>query len=463
MKSLLKFWPFLFILVGHWILLQSITFTAWPEMLSYPYLISQGFTFYKDVVIPYPPLLIILLEYYFKFAGFSPLSLQWFTWCELLVTDLIIGLCFIQVLKNIKLSFLALAAYVVCQSVLDGNMLWFDIFLVFPLSIMVLAMLRWMNTQNRIWLGIVVVSFLMATMIKQTAILYGLPILFIYYKTAKKSILNDGLMSLVLLILTWGTLLTVLLFQGSLTDFWRWNFWYPLTSWSKFPGYVDFQITRKQSLILISLTTILGTSLLGRWRLLHSSQFWFFMISLVIALLSVYPRFSFFHLQPALFFTFILIVESLSFLKPTQKYGVIIGVILVSLVIVGLQWKFVYHSGELRFRNDGQIQSLVRPGQTIFLLGPYSSNYVYSATLPPKPWVDTFGWYQEIPGVQEEVLRGWSMQKPELIVWQQPMPGEWYQLGSYQPQQLVSFMKQHYVQSKELGNGLTVWIPKLSK
>ena len=82
------------ILIGilHLLTLSQLTFTAWPEMLSYPYLISKEFIPYKDFIMPYPPGLVFILSTVFNIFGFSLIVLKTFTWILILLIDLMIFL-----------------------------------------------------------------------------------------------------------------------------------------------------------------------------------------------------------------------------------------------------------------------------------------------------------------------------------------------------------------------------------
>ena len=95
-------------------------------MLSYPYLFSNNFLPYKDFVIPYTPLLVVILSFVFNIFGFSTEVLKILTWVILLINDLIIFLILKQISKKDLLNLFILAIYIFLSSFLDGNMLWVD-------------------------------------------------------------------------------------------------------------------------------------------------------------------------------------------------------------------------------------------------------------------------------------------------------------------------------------------------
>jgi len=50
----------------HIVLLLTLKFTAWPEMLLWPYLLIKGYMPYSDIAIAHTPLLILKLAIVFR-------------------------------------------------------------------------------------------------------------------------------------------------------------------------------------------------------------------------------------------------------------------------------------------------------------------------------------------------------------------------------------------------------------
>ena len=142
------------LLALHLLLLLNVRFTAWPEMLSYPYISSNGFKLYTDFVYPYPPLLTILLTGFYKVLGFNIVSLKVVSWLFVLGADVFLFSIAKKILKKETTSFLLLVPYIFLQSFLDGNMLWFDNALILPLAGSFYFLLNWLKTQkplNLLW------------------------------------------------------------------------------------------------------------------------------------------------------------------------------------------------------------------------------------------------------------------------------------------------------------------------
>ena len=70
---------------------------------------------------------------------------------------------------------------------------------------------------------------------------------------------------------------------------------------------------------------------------------------------------------------------------------------------------------------------------------------------------DNFGWYLEIPGVQEEIITRWEGNPPDTVIWRTPSKGNWHDLGTYQPAKIVNWISENYMKEKELQPEIWVW------
>ena len=64
----------------HLFLLTQFKFTAWPEMLLWPYLSIHNLLPYRDIAVAHTPLLIAALSITYKIFGVGILQLKIFTW-----------------------------------------------------------------------------------------------------------------------------------------------------------------------------------------------------------------------------------------------------------------------------------------------------------------------------------------------------------------------------------------------
>lgn len=451
------------LLVLHILLLSRLTFTAWPEMLSYPYLFVNGFSLYKDYIMPYPPGLVFLLSGVFQTFGFSVEVLKVLTWSLILIEDVLLYLILRKVLGRIgHVSLIFVGVFILLQSFLDGNMLWFDFAMVIPLLISFWFGLKWLENFKLRELFLMGIFLGIAILIKQTAGIYLLGLgIFIWGIRGIGGIREIGVIGVGVLTLV-ALLPSYLLTENSLTSFWNWALLYPLTEWSKFPGYVNFLVTPKYILITLLLLAPLSGIFFNFTKLIKDRIFILSLIFLIAALIAVYPRFSFFHLQPATAFAVLLFARIFSQTQKDLKVFYLGGIFIICVVISALLYKSQIGNG-IRFYsdNDKRISQAIiantNEGERVYLLGLNSSQYVFTKRLPPRNWSDNFGWYLEIPGVQEWTIEGLKKNPPEKVFWKIPSEGEWYDLGSYQPKEITNFIRQNYLLTGKIEEGIEIW------
>src|SRR5690349_12037451 len=155
-----------FILISiHLILLLKLRFTAWPEVFSFPFLFNNGFRLYSDFVHPYPPLLTVLLSLLYKISGYQIIALKSFTYVLIALSDYFIFKIALNSYKQLKIAVLSVISYIIFQSLLEGNMLWFDTALTLPL---ILAYYFYINKRGKE----MSLALVIALLIKQTALIY---------------------------------------------------------------------------------------------------------------------------------------------------------------------------------------------------------------------------------------------------------------------------------------------------
>src|SRR3989304_5291084 len=115
------------LLLIHLLLLTNTRFTLWPEMVVYPYLLNNGFSLYKDIINPYPPLMVGFLSIFSKISGYHPIPFQILTWLMILVTDLSIFFVTQKLFKNFSQALLSTLFFVILSVPFLINGLWFDL------------------------------------------------------------------------------------------------------------------------------------------------------------------------------------------------------------------------------------------------------------------------------------------------------------------------------------------------
>lgn len=434
-------------------------------MFSYSYLRNSGFLIYKDMIHPYPPLLTMALSYLYAFFGYSLTALKVFTWSLFIFNDVVIYLLVKKITGKFGYALISLLFYVLTQPFLEGNMLWYDVASLSPLLTGLYFGISYFDkkkTADLFWTGLFLT---IAVLIKQTAGLYfvGLITVLLLNKTKVRSIINLFIGPLILGV----PLLVRLIQEKALGDFVNWVFYYPFTFWTKFPGYVRMDISRNSILtLLILFIPVFVLILFNLKRLFKDKNILLPLIFFLFGLVCVYPRFSFFHFQPALGFLSVLIGITLFKLK-LKKSLVVIGslvyllflLMIVKPVIVrdwGEEPRFM---GKVDLENAKIISDIVKENK-VYLLGLNSSLYTLSETLPPKRWFDNYGWYLEVPGVQEEILGRWQLDLPKYIFWKNPDTGPSYEIGVYQPAKIASFIKANYNMKGKPMEGVALWVLK---
>lgn len=444
----------------HLFLLANVEFTAWPEMFSFPYLKNNGFFLYKDMIHAYPPFLTLLLAYYFKIVGFGLTQLKVFAWSMILVNDLLIFLCLKSLTKNDLKAASGTLFYVLLQPILEGNMLWFDTALVTPLLFALYFLIISVKDgfRKNSYLFISGVFLGIAILTKQTALVFLLfTILFL--------ILNKVSFKKLLVIMTGPLLLSSLLFirlfqEDALLGFWNWTFYYPATYWTNFPTYVKLTLSKKELAVILLVFSPLA--FLSIKSFLRKNKFLILLLLFLgSGILAVYPRFSFYHFQPALATAAIFAGYTLMISKK-YSFRYLFGAALIIFILI-LPTTVRAWQKEARFFGEAdkslaeQIERLEVNEDPIYLLGLHSGLYVLTRKLPPKPWVDNFGWNFEIPSLQEEVINKWKENPPTAIFWKAPEPGNWYDLGTYQPQKITEWIKKNYTMEGEIEKDISIW------
>lgn len=448
-----KIYLFFFLLVGiHLFLLTTLQFTAWPEMVSFPYLINHGFITYKDMVHAYPPLLIDILSVLYKLFGYKIFVLKALGWSGFVASDILIYLILKKIVKSERLILIGIFIYILLQPILEGNMVWPDLFMIpFLLGGLLLIL-----NKKYFWSGII---FAFALLTKQTAILY-IVFSIIYVVLAEKSLVK--LSNFVLGGVIVGAPFLITLFsQKSLIDFINWTMIYSSQYWTKFPGYVQLSPTLRENLILFFLFLPVAYSVFKSSKKKFGDKYFLILFAFLISgIFGVYPRFSFFHLQPAIAFLVILIIYLADSFKFNSYY-----LLFIPLVILVINFRSLSF-GRTRFWENSDlvlaqtIQNETPNGRPMYLLGLNSNLYSFSGRLPNKPWLDNFGWYLEIPGIQELVINSFKENPPASIFWQTPQDGNWYDIGTYQPKMISDWIKKNYVIKKEIQKGIWEWVKR---
>jgi len=400
------------ILIVQMFLLSKIEFTAWPEMSLWPYLILKGWLPYRDFAIVHTPFLIFLLSFFNKIFGVGILQLKFFTWLFIIFSNLTLFFV-VRRLFNEKKALLALFIYVPLLIFFQGNGLWFDLALA-PLGLLIYFFL----TQKKyLFAGI---FFFLSVFTKQTAIWFSIPILFqllVRYKfSIKKAWPAIDNFLLGLLVPTLITLLTFWVFKF-LPNFSFWAIKFGIFYLPKAEGQIHLPGIRE---LLVSFIPFLFL-LLYIYKSKRKTN-WSLIIWTICGVLGIYPRWEWFHYQPAL--PFLALVISLTFF---ERKGRIYKYIWFSLLILFtfVFMRFIYRNWgvETRFYDNlaqkvvSEVKGKVRPNDKIQVINYWDNIYPLTDTLPSfKPWIPYLSWYLKYPSVEKRYVYEITSNKPLLIV-----------------------------------------------
>jgi hypothetical protein len=180
--------------------------------------------------------------------------------------------------------------------------------------------------------------------------------------------------------------------------------------------------------------------------------------------LGAYPRFEYFHFQPAIPFLAIAsgIFFSTKFSKDTLIKTFIVFYALGSVYLFGGFFMRNFKEGVRFYGSDVQdvvsyIKSNTTSNDKIFVMNWWDNIYPLTDTLPATdPWVPQLSWYMEIPGVQEKMVEGLVSSKPGLIILN---PYSETGLSAYVPQKVYNYVIANY-KFKEQVDGLKILVLK---
>ena len=432
---------FVGLIAAHLWLLVNLKFTAWPEMLLWPYLVVKGLLPYSNMAIAHTPILIGKLAVFYQIFGVGILQLKIFTWILILFTDIVIY----WVSKKLwgrKIAFIALAILPVWQLFFDGNGLWFDLFLA-PIALILYYLVK---SKRFFWAGII---FALGILSKQTFVWFIIPVLF--SKVNYKQFIFGGILV--------GALFSLLLFPlGIFQDFIIWAINFGIFVLPGSLGQINLPDIKSLAVSVFPFTVLILTLLVKKLKNINLITW------AIFGSLGAYPRFEYFHFQPAIPFLAMgtaLVINSFDWKKRLNKS-------LITFYVLGCLFLF----GSFFIRNWGEgtrffeknvdevviyVRSQTTPGDKIFVMNWWDNIYPLTGTLPAtNPWVPQLSWYQEIPGIQEEEISDLKDSKPKLILLQEYSGTG---LSSYKPKLLNDFLMDNYKLSTKVA-GISVYIPK---
>lgn len=372
-----------------------INFTAWPEMLAWPYLMLQGWLPYRDIAIAHSPLLLVDLVIFFKIFGVGILQLKIYTWvliaCNVLLTYFVSNKFFSK-----KAAIVSSIFYLVLCFVYQGNGLWFDLALT-PFALLLYLFLR---SKNYLWVGII---FALGFITKQTFIYFSIPVIF--YILRSNSLKKDILYFVSGIFLIFTVFAIVMARLGILDDYYKWAIEFGIFYLPKIEGQVQLP-NLKQLLFAIAPFLVL-----------------FFKLDILVLLfatvgaMGVYPRWELFHFQPALPFVAIAISNFL-FSGKKNLFKIIVLAIFSWHLFIGVDRIL---GSETRFY-EPQVRNIVseirkKKSKDVYIVNYWDNLYALSVTQPvTKPLIPYIPWYLNYKNTKSDILNDLRIKTPQSIV-----------------------------------------------
>ncbi len=417
-----------------------------PRVILEPWLLRQGYVLYEDVADLHSPLLPLLL------SAIMPLFSDGLTMAKtvlMVVVSISTCLTYLAGKRDAGWAGGVWAAwfFVVWSPAFVFGKLWHEAFLTPLYSLMLLSYdpaAPRRSPRSLLWLGLLGG---IAIMVKQHAVVVLAALIlwnaFAGRRTGRpvRAILHDTMLIGLAALLP---LIAVAAYQlaraGTLRGYLYWTLGYNLT------GPYHAMAALRPS--LSQLGTVASAALLVPAAFLHwiagprhDEDAWLRLgLGLVLLITSVttaYPRFHFFHLQPALPILAWLSVQALATVLRGQSASRTFGI--GSALALSVFWaltagagyvavfdqekQYVYEYSDLTPVAE-QVLRRTAPGERIFIFPDDEATanlYYLTETLPPTPWTFTYPWYM-MDWVEERILDHLETDPPDWVVY---FPERW--------------------------------------
>lgn len=426
MRPLILVTAFIFL---HILILFHLRFEFWPEMMVMPYLMKNGFELYRDMIVPWTPGLMWVLQGWFWLAGLTVGNLKLLTWLIIAGTDILVYLIAAKRWGKAA-GIISLISFLLLQPLFDGNGLWFDLAIV-PFLLLAFYF------DNPLFLG-------PAFLIKQSMI-WLMPIFLVGRK--KYQILYNVKYLILTILGVFGISSLWFLSRGTLSDYWFWAYDFTFRIFPRMPGHLDLATWRHWVLALVPFVFIggirscrIGSGFAGG----KSNPFWWMILSLPFAL----PRFGLFHFQPAVAFLALEIGKLYKDYKGYNNYKIylLLGLVAVYLGFfwqrtVKIQWQKPDRFLEPEvYQLAAKVALETDKNQPVLLVNGPELVYVLADRLPPKPWLTQFPWFLELPGFQEKLIEDFKQQNLKQVFITPYLAEGNFVPGSYRPKRLLEYV-----------------------
>jgi hypothetical protein len=432
--------PANFILIAliliHVAVLSLVSFTAWPEMTFWPYLVLNGLMPYKEIAIAHNPLLIGALSGFFAIFGLGLTALKVFTFILIAAIDLAVFKV-ASFVGGKRLGLISLAIFIPYQIFYEGSGLWFDLALVLP------ALLAFYCLKKEKYIG-AGVFLATAFFVKQTGAWLVVPFVLSLILLGGEKLPKAALKSILGSLFVAATFLLALFSMGILADYYFWTVEFGIFTLPFAIGQVSvpgFNTVFLSLLPFVLAPLAFSSRKRGGFELLVWGVF---------GMAGAYPRFELFHYQPGIPFLVILIALAIvNFWKDQSKTKKIAAVAIQTGIILAMVLSIYKTAGKPdMFWNEEFLQKAERVrlvighSKKVLFLNTWDTIYIYTDNFPVGDfWVPHLSWYMELPGIQERIIGAMREEKNRYAVVRKfDQTG----LGSYKPVKILSFLNEHY-------------------
>lgn len=416
-------------------------------MITWPYLINNGFLPYRDIAIVHTPGLLVLLTMFFRLFGTDIIQLKIFTWIIIFITDLIFFIV-VKKVKNTTFASLSLTVYIILQIIFDGNGLWFESLLT-PLALLLYLLI----TKRKYFISGVL--FITMFFVKQTAVWFLIPIMIEYL------VANSGIRRLFIRFIYGcmfgGLVVSFFIFVFGLSlPFYEWAIKFGIFVLPQSIGQIQLPSSSALLVALFPFLTFLPILNLSK-PINNKILAWG-----VAGTIGAYPRFEFFHLQPAMPFVALAFAIFLNSIKSRKLLKLFLGFYMVGLILLFSGFFIRNYNEGTRFYEPvvksvaEYVSKNVSQGEKIMVLNWWDSLYVFTNTIPvTRPLVPQLSWYQDYGDIQGSEVSDLESNEPKLIILK---PYETTGLAAYIPQKIYEFLINRY-QLVETIDGIEIYKP----
>ena len=441
-----------------------IPLSVGPRVVLEPWLMRQGYLLYDEVVDIHTPLMPLVLALLEPIAGEELRAAKWII-VALLTVTVLLSFYWGQRKMGWWSGLWAAAFIVIWAPAFFFGKLWHEIFLT-PIYLLFLFFFQPSSERHSLrWSVLLGLLGGISVMIKQHAAVF-----FAAYLAWELGwgIARRRPLARVLRELTTAGVVSLLPLAGYMAYQWTqagsvYDFFYWIVGYHTQGVYKELAeqaLTLPQAAALISCALLLPAAVTFILHLRKKdSQEWhhpaLWLVLMIAASFTAYPRFEFFHLQPALPFLALLstfaLAQAARFEGPAKAFtaSMAVAVSLFWLVAQGNSYVEAFNPQQVRVIYEysnlpplaAEIQKETGNSRSFYIYGDdeaVSNLYYFLNAAPPRFWVFHYSWYT-LDWMQQRMITELTASPPEWVIY---FPGRW-QIEQNMPL-VLEYIEKHY-------------------